>query len=330
MWTVGSSAKPGPDGTNWLELGSPLVGELTLVERDALAAILLGRKSSARDALQDAGLMVEDSRVDRSLAERAALWRSRGWGTAIDWYLWSRRPLYRDDGQGAADERLLAMQEYAAKENCPPSPLAKTESREIMSCGRSGSLGEALLRRRSLGAFKAGPMSFENLSEVLSIGLGQVRDQRLQGGSSPQLLRSHGSALDVHIVAYDVDDLPSGHYFYEIERRLLDLIDTGIQRCDVDAALGGQPDQDRAAGLIALVADFDRYSWRYRHERALRNLYIDAGRIMGRLLLAASGLGLQTGITPLVHDSAMRDLLDLDGDRQAVLHTLTLGGSTLQ
>lgn len=48
---------------------------------------------------------------------------------------------------------------------------------------------------------------------------------------------------------------------------------------------------------------------------------------MGRILLVAAALDLQTGLTPLVDDSEMRALLELEESDHAVVHTLTVAGS---
>lgn len=64
-----------------------------------------------------------------------------------------------------------------------------------------------------------------------------------------------------------------------------------MQRC-----LIGHEGPASAACTLILSVEFERYQWRYRHERALRNLYVETGRIAHHLLLQATAHGLGTHI----------------------------------
>lgn len=328
-WSSVLTARSGPIGSNWLELSCPVAGERALVERDALAAMLLGTPHRATRTLKEIGFVVATGGVNCEFDDRIQRWRDRGWGTALDWYLWSRSPNFRDDGPDAEVQRIAVLEEYLEAEPCPSPPTADDDAMHLTDTDTRGTLGEALLRRRSRGSFSGQPLRMDALAELLVVGMDRVRRQRPLASDhddAASLLRSHGCAFDLHVMAYDVLGLAQGHYFYEPERQLLDLEAAGDFRDDVSQGFGAQPDQRGAAACLMLVADFDRYSWRYRHERALRNLYIDAGRVLGRLVLVAAALKLEIGVTPLLHDTEMRDLLALDDQRQAVLHTLTVAG----
>lgn len=332
-WAPVTSLRIGPPDSNWLEASSPFSNSRALVERDSIVEMLLGSKSSSEADLIELGLLSDANdagELSAALFDRIERWRDRGWSAALDWYLWSRSPNYVDDGPEAGAARLRAVGEYLANSPCPDSRRAGSESVALALEGRSAeSLGWALQHRQSRGSFSGAQITKEALVETLVVGLERLRSQRSgpdEAIDPASLLRSHGCALDVYVVAYDVGGVDAGLYFFEPERQLLDPLSPGDLRPVVSAAFGGQPDQRSAAALIALVADFDSYGWRYRHERALRNLYIDAGRVMGRLVMAASSLRLQTGITPLLRDSEMRSLLGLSSDRFAVVHTLTLAG----
>ncbi|MGH8350011.1 MAG: SagB/ThcOx family dehydrogenase [Pseudomonas sp.] len=164
------------------------------------------------------------------------------------------------------------------------------------------------------------------LATLLHHGTSKIRECRRcsSSGDPHSLLISVGAAFDVYVLAYSVQGLASGVYLYEPERRSLSLKAVENLRESARAALAGQPDPTNAAVTILLVADFDRYQWRYRHERALRNLYLECGRLMQPLILVATSLGLRTGITPAIRDRLVGALLARDHGNWQALHSLTI------
>jgi len=300
--------------------------EAVAIERDALAQVLLGMgQESTIQGLRSAGLANGAVGTDAGHDELAA-WQDQGWGPAIEFYVAGRQIDFVDEGDPAA--RVRTIQQFQAAEPCPETPQACDGSSVRLVAGRpSMTLAEALDARRTRGSFSPGVLREAELANTLVVGMGRVAEQRPadRAASPQQLLRSFGSAFDVHVVIFDVAGLQPGHYFFEVERSLLELRGTGEMRDQVSRVLGGQPNLRHAKACVLLVADYGRARWRYRHERALRNLYVDAGRVMNRVILAATGSGLQTGITPLLRDSLGRELLNL-GEDTSVLYTVALGG----
>ena len=336
-WTHLTSGRPCRDGLNWLELCSPLKDKRVAVERDALASLILDAPGleHVRDSLVRHGLL-EDTHQEDSLARRDIRmairhWQERGWSSGIDWYLWSRRHTFTDDGANPNLARRSTMVEYLKVAPCPTPPQAQQRTRSLTSLSSSSPLGATLMARRSQGEFVARSITLEQLSHVLTVGTSRMRAARSSISSDPlNLLSSHGCAFDVHVLVYDVTGLRAGRYFFEPERQLLETRRLGRFCERANDIFGGQPDQQFASALVLLAASFERYHWRYRHERALRNLYVDAGRVMNRLALSATSLGLQTGLTPLLRDSDARALLGLADEDAAVVHSLTLGGCLRQ
>jgi SagB-type dehydrogenase family enzyme len=184
-----------------------------------------------------------------------------------------------------------------------------------------------IANRRSIGTFRPNKLDQDVLATLLYHGTSKIREcRRLSSGGDPRsLLISVGAAFDVYVVVFTVEGLNPGAYRYELEPPALSPKKLGDLQEETRTALAGQPDPTNAAATILLVADFDRYQWRYRHERALRNLYLESGRLMQPLILTATGLGLHTGITPAIRDELIPPLLALDNGNWQALHTLTIG-----
>lgn len=161
---------------------------------------------------------------------------------------------------------------------------------------------------------------------VLHYGTSKIRECRRHSSNEDphSLLISVGAAFDIYVLVYSVEGLTPGAYLYELEWDALSPKRSGDLRESARAALAGQPDPTNAAATVLLVADFDRYQWRYRHERALRNLYLECGRLMQPLILVATALGLQTGITPAIRDQLVGALVALDLGNWQALHSLTI------
>jgi SagB-type dehydrogenase family enzyme len=175
-------------------------------------------------------------------------------------------------------------------------------------------------------------VSLSVLTETLAEAFVDVRERRLVTDPDTPLslvTSSFGSAWDVYIVAYDVEGLQSGAYKYDVvtrrlEARRTDHPDIRSYMCD---ALQGQRPPATAGFTVILVADFPRYQWRYRHDRALRVLYLESGIVSQYVVLAAWARGLATLVTPAQKDSAVSDLLGLDSTVLSTITTLTVGWS---
>jgi hypothetical protein len=99
----------------------------------------------------------------------------------------------------------------------------------------------------------------------------------------------------------------------------------GNHREAMIGVLQGMRSPKTAAWTLGLVADFPRYQWRYRHEHALRRLYVEAGFVGQELLALGLAYNLGTLVTPAQKDSAYLDLHGLTADRYAPVYTLTMG-----
>jgi SagB-type dehydrogenase family enzyme len=138
-------------------------------------------------------------------------------------------------------------------------------------------------------------------------------------------LNSYGVAFDFYIVVFEVESLTSGIYFYDLRDHAVLLLRSGTFRPVMTGLLSNQAAPDTAGWTILLVADLPQYQWRYRHERALRNLYLEAGRIGQHLILTSTLFGLATLPTPALADRDLSALLQLDPVRQTPIYSLTMG-----
>jgi SagB-type dehydrogenase family enzyme len=333
---------------NQVEVDSPVAAARVRLHRDALARLIVGASIPAAmiTKLEDRKLITKDVRplaepfaqssVSLPADADIAVWQERGWGLSLAFYLWSRRADFHDDGKDGAVRRVAALSDMLAREPTPVSeqhasgdtfPLAKE-----MSSWTAPPLGETLARRRSTLKPRGGQLCLADLAVLLRYGARRFRASR-RAASAPgpvtNMLISFGSAIDLYAIVYKCNDLPEGIYQFNPINDTLCTVRVGPVHDEARRALLAHPDPDQASATLALVADFARYQWRYRHERALRNLWLDAGRIMQDLLITATALNLETGLTPALGDSLFLEMLGLEGRDQQALHTLSVSGRRL-
>ena len=264
---------------------------------------------------------------EQRLIER---WLERGWGPSLEYLLWSRVSQYADEDQ--PDVRAEIVKEYQKRDGAPPTRVRS--GGEYIPLGpflelpSDVSVGEIYMRRRTVRKYADRLVSLKMLSSVLWHGFERLRGCRkieVDGGDLVQLFRSYGSAFDVYVMIYGVDSLGPGVYVYEPVGHSLKLVRAGEFRQEMFDILCGQGAPKTASWTIFLVANFPQYQWRYRHERALRNLYIEAGRIGHELILVGSSFGFGTFQTPAARDREAMELLALDKVCQAPVYSLTMG-----
>jgi SagB-type dehydrogenase family enzyme len=185
-----------------------------------------------------------------------------------------------------------------------------------------------LWRRESSFQQVRRPLPQETLSSILNHGLAPYRVPRTQPaqGDKPDYdyLVAVDRVYDVFIAVFDVPGLEPGIYLYDLRTEHIQLVRAGEFRSEVQTCLIGQQASLFAGAVLFLTTDYRRIQWFYRHDRVIRNTYINSGKIMQSLILVATAHGCRTSITPAVSDRKALQLLQLDDRNNQVLYTLAL------
>ncbi|MEO6676675.1 MAG: SagB/ThcOx family dehydrogenase [Pseudomonas sp.] len=267
-------------------------------------------------------------------------WSDRGWEACIPFYLLSRTIKYVDDDKDR--ERILDNKylEYESASVCPvpnvPVFIDRVqpvlELRNIVSTSLDWIPGfpEKTLRRRSHRQFKALPLEVEELLEILSHSVSRLLETldmcRSLEGSRLKYTKNFGSAFSLYVVVYDVVGLKPGVYFLELEKQQFGLVAEGDFRAPMSRILWGMVAPKTANYTLVMTATPGCYAWRYRHDKALRNLFIEAGRIMHMHVNACSEFNVQGVTTPATRDDELRGLLSIDLNSDEIpMYTATMG-----
>lgn len=283
------------------------------------------------EAAHTQGLWEKAGRGNGPAPDGLDLWIRRGWRWAASYYVASRDIRFADRNDPDASVRRQKLTEYL-QQSPPPEPRHRVDDAESIvlppPADLSVPLGQVLLRRRSMPRPPARTLPLDKVSTMLWHACGRARAVRRYDPADPvTLLRSFATALDVWLAVYDVDGLDSGIYRYDMESHNLRQL-AGHPAAELrelmQQILIGQPAPRTASLTVLEVADFARYQWRYRHERALRHLYLDSAKLMSYLILSATALNMRTQITPAVQDRLALKLLEHDPRRHQVLYTISV------
>ncbi|UNP89049.1 SagB/ThcOx family dehydrogenase [Aeromonas encheleia] len=317
----------------WL-VSNPISGKCFNVNGQTLIELLL---DDAHDRSQEAAELERLLRVTGIVPAESVAWTEdhehwwkRGWHPSLEYYLWSRQVDYIDIGKNPRSRRSKKLIEYERQAAVPkpfqwkgsdlhlPEPL-------VLLGDESG--GDVITNRRTVRKFRKQELGAEIASSVLWYAFNSIRENRLSAAKAGKLglLQSFGVAYHVGIAVFDVTDISEGIYGYDIAAHKLIRISSGSYRERVSRILMRQPAPNSANVTVFLIADYPVYFWRYRHARALRNLYIEAGRIAQSIIVAAEAFGLKAFPTPAIKDGLAASLLNIDESRLNAIHSVSIG-----
>mgnify|MGYP000336119262 CR=1 FL=1 len=189
---------------------------------------------------------------------------------------------------------------------------------------RSGalSLEDCLASRRTRRLYAQGPLSFEEIAQLLWAA---------QGITEPKHgLRTAPSAgalypLEVYLVAGEggVEGLEAGLYGYLPGRHAIEKIRSGDLRQSLAAACLGQAWMAQAPTMFLLTAEYARTERKYG-TRGQRYAWMEAGHVCQNLLLEVEALGLAAAVVGAFDDRRLSETVGLPAARQP-LAVVTVG-----
>ncbi|MFH1141633.1 MAG: SagB/ThcOx family dehydrogenase [Chloroflexota bacterium] len=168
------------------------------------------------------------------------------------------------------------------------------------------SLGEALLKRRSVREYADRPLTLEEVSQLLWAAQGLTADWGGRTAPSAGALYP----LELYLVAGSISGLPPGVYRYMPQEHSLFKAADGDPRASLAQATLDQAWVKEAAADIVVAAVYERTTRKYG-EKGIQYVHIEAGHAAQNLLLQATAMGL--GAVPVVafYDEQVVSILGL-------------------
>ncbi len=145
----------------------------------------------------------------------------------------------------------------------------------------SGSLQDALMARKSAREFIPKPITLKQLESVLFNVWGE--QGKIKSEFFGELLHKTSASggarhpIEVYPIVFNAEGLEKGVYHYNVKDHALEKLKTGDFRNDLFELATRQVWIRDCAVCFAMTAVFERASWKYRHGRGLRNMFLDAG-----------------------------------------------------
>jgi SagB-type dehydrogenase family enzyme len=207
--------------------------------------------------------------------------------TEIDYPL--MRDIHAASSLVGADEVVKWRGRTPALKPSPPAakliPLPRVADRELAN----DSIEDVILRRGSTRRFAQVPITITEFSALLD---------RATRGVPADFLDPTGSRLnDLYLIVNDVEDVPSGAYFYHRDRHALEQLRAGNFR-KMAGYLGLEQELPATASVcVFFLADLNAILERFGN-RGYRATQLETGIIGGKLYLAAYAQRLgATGLT---------------------------------
>jgi SagB-type dehydrogenase family enzyme len=203
-----------------------------------------------------------------------------------------------------------------ARSTGPRSPL-RPLAPELAA---ASALGDVIRQRGSTRRFAREPMSFSQLSAILTHATTEIPADVLGPGGD--------SLLDIYLIANAVADLPSGSYVFVPQEQALQLLSAGDFREEAghlcfEQALGAD-----ASVVVFFMADLESLLQRFGN-RGYRAVQLQAGILGGKMYLCAGALGLgASGLT--FYDDDVSAFFTPHGTGKSAIFVVALGQTAHQ
>jgi SagB-type dehydrogenase family enzyme len=315
------------NNNNKIDIEDLTTGRRFLADGKIISEIVLN--DSDVNILDQYGLSKEEN--EDCISSNAVHWLNRNWHLPLFYYLSSRNVKYYDNDQYGVEKRKLLLQSYLKQDTCNERYVPS--GKEFILPG-ANELNPSLLEHQALGLNRRSKRSFNNvpcrtqeLSDLLFNGLLSVKTTREYSTEEDILnyCKSYCVSFDFYIAIYNVENIEPGIYYYDLVRHVLILIEAKDFREDICDILQGMQAPKSANLTIFFISDLMQYVWRYRHERALMSVYMQAGQICQEIIDSGLSLMLQGLCTPATKDTILIQHLKLNKYKFTPVYTLTLG-----
>jgi hypothetical protein len=260
----------------------------------------------------------------------ALFWVDNGWNPSVFHFAAGLHQKYTDIHDHSGRIRRATLDAYKKSEPLP-GRVRRGESYyklafDYLNPPLVVETEKCLLQRRTHRSFRRQRIPLSQFSNILYYGLENVRVARRNAAESVDgELISFGSAIETYVVNFDVDELELGVFHYDVMEHSLFPVRGRVKRRSLVRFLNLQPAPLTAAFVMIFVLYFDQSSWRYRHEKALTNQFVEVGRIAHDVIFHAEYFGLKAFMTPAVREAVGSWLCRVHIDEGCAIYALALG-----
>jgi len=196
-------------------------------------------------------------------------------------------------------------------------------------------LAKTLIERKTCRAFTDQAVSIEDVSTLLYLSLGYLRerekdvDESIAEGLTARRSSPSGGGLNAcegFVLIQHVNGLKAGLYAYHSADHSLSFVNP-LPDSPLGQLLCGQHFINDLPIGVFITARFDKLWWKYEHSRVYRMAYVEAGHISQTFQLVATALGLSTWLTGAMTDDQVETLLKIENTPEQPLFFVGCGHS---
>ena len=250
--------------------------------------------STCCDYLIDYQNSQKNQSTDSDTFSKIEHWWDRKWQVSLDYYLSSPPEQFKKQQTETAPLQAQQCINFAFPD--------KTENSRLSPI-------QALLNRKTHRKFQESSIPLCLLSTLL----GELKEEIF------------ADIWKYYIVIFNIEGIQPGIYRYCSTQHGLYLIKQGLFRNEVVKLLCGMAASYTASFLLILAIDLEEAMKKFPYNRALREIYIDSGRLAQKILLK----GMQHSVgglpSPAMKDSQMCSFLDIDPNQCIPIYSITMG-----
>lgn len=194
---------------------------------------------------------------------------------------------------------------------------------------RDDAFERVLLARKTHREFAPEPIPLATIAALLRYTWGATGylDTPLYGKLLHKTSPSGGARHpgEVYMVAQSVRGLRRGVYHYNARDHALERLPRGLDRERLRDLAVGQAHVANAAAVFFMTAVFPRSMWKYRSPRAYRIVTLETGHLAQTFCLVATWLGLAPFSTAACRDTAIEEVLGVDGIEESLVYLVGVG-----
>lgn len=231
-------------------------------------------------------------------------------------------------------DNVLAANEGAIRSEHVPKMIKEYPGRPFFPFPEdrvevSASFKDVIEKRSSKRDFVRKPITLEELATLLEMAYGVNGHSHAYGVPNFPMRTAPNAgglqSIEVYVVAFDVNGLEPGVYYYNAEKSGLTQIDRGLMRRRVhQICLFLQEWISESGAVLFLTCNIEKLFWKYG-KKAYRMTHMDAGVVADHLHLTAGAIGLGSCLVSGMFDMEAARLLGVDGRNEFPTLAVCLG-----
>lgn len=303
--------------------------------RDAVEALVAANTNLSRPDIE-AGIkdcFAHDILVKHDKVIEALAWHLNGWGDSYAYHQASRDQNFLDQTAGTAWEvKERVVQNYLSTASPPAAeldlsalPLSKLPEPHRFP----GNFHDALMARRTVRKFLPQSVWFQDISSIFHVATAPMKTTRTEvselSKEHPSIyLHSWLTFAEIGLYAHNCEGLEQGIYFYDLFQHGVRQLKAG-NYSDLIHKASWKQGVEGASLVIFIMADLNRYMWKYRNPRHYKAVLVQSAALAHRFILAAQGAGYCSFQSPAMHDETVISLFGTSVDKLMPLYMIGIG-----